>query len=98
MSLRYGTIPVVRATGGLADTIVDYKPSGKGTGFVFKPYDAVMLAKTVKRAIEAFHDKPAWTELVDRALRTDFSWNASARKYVELYKQAIEVARPARAA
>ncbi len=90
MSLRYGTIPVVRATGGLADTISDFTArSGKGNGFVFEEYDASAMLDAVKRAVETFQDGDAWEKLVVRALTSDFSWNNSARKYVELYRQAL---------
>jgi starch synthase len=90
MSLRYGTIPVVRATGGLADTISDYSArSGKGNGFVFEEYDAAAMLEAVRRAVETFQDGDAWKRLVERALNSDFSWNSSAKKYVELYRQAL---------
>jgi len=89
ISLRYGTLPIVRATGGLADTISDYDPrTGKGNGFVFKEYDPEALLKTIQRAVETFRDKAQWEPLVLRALQSDFSWTNSARKYVEFYRQA----------
>jgi starch synthase len=90
MSLRYGTIPIVRATGGLADTILDYNRSPKkGNGFAFDEYSADALLQTVKRAVGTFADKARWAALVSRALQSDFSWTSSARKYVELYRQAL---------
>ena len=89
-SLRYGTIPVVRATGGLADTIADFKPeSGKGTGFVFKQYSAEALLEAIKRAVAQFGDAEAWSGLVANAMAADFSWSASAKHYIDLYDRAL---------
>jgi starch synthase len=99
MSLRYGTIPVVRATGGLADTVVDFHAAkGKGNGFVFAEYDAAALLHTVERAVETFGDKAAWASLVATAMRSDYSWTSSARKYIALYRQAQSAGRLADAA
>jgi starch synthase len=90
-SLRYGTVPIVRRTGGLADTIDNYDPrTGEGTGFVFKDYEASELLNTVKLALEVYKDKKAWTKLMQSGMSRDFSWQASAKKYVELYRKAIE--------
>jgi starch synthase len=90
ISLAYGTIPLVRATGGLADTIQDYNPETRtGTGFVFSNYSGADLFQTVKRAVEAYQNKPDWSALVKNALHADFSWDASAKKYSELYLQLI---------
>ena len=89
-SLRYGTIPIVRATGGLADTIADYKPvSGKGTGFVFKQYSAEALLESVKRAVAQFGDPDAWGGLVANAMAADYSWASSAKHYIALYNRAL---------
>jgi starch synthase len=86
-SLRYGTIPIVRATGGLDDTIEDYDPAtGNGTGFKFHQYDAEELLKAIGRAITVFANKPAWRKIMKQAMQKDFSWEASAKKYVTLYK------------
>jgi starch synthase len=90
MSLRYGTVPIVRATGGLADTITDFNPkTGRGVGFVFREYSPDALLATIRRAVEAFQDKEQWKALVQRGMTTDYSWNSSARKYVDLYQQAL---------
>jgi len=94
MSLRYGTIPIVRATGGLADTIVDYRP-GKGTGFVFRDYCTGAMMGAVRRAVGVFADRQEWAGLVQRALRADFSWTSSARRYAALYREAVAAARGA---
>lgn len=89
-SLRYGTVPVVRKTGGLADTIDQYDPeTGKGTGFVFKEYDAAELLGTIKLALGAYKDKKAWSSLMRNGMAKDFSWAASAEKYRQLYHRAI---------
>ncbi|HPD61409.1 MAG TPA: glycogen synthase GlgA [Thermodesulfobacteriota bacterium] len=89
-SLKYGTIPIVRATGGLDDTIQEFNPiSGKGTGFKFKNYEANELLKTIKKALAIYHDKVKWTKLIRNAMKADFSWKMSAKKYVELYRKAL---------
>jgi starch synthase len=89
MSLRYGTIPLVRATGGLADTIQDYAPGGKGNGFVFSDYSSEALFQTVERAVAVYQRKAAWAALVKRAMSQDFSWTHSARGYEALYRRAV---------
>lgn len=83
-SLRYGTVPVVRATGGLADTVVDASVRERGTGFVFEDYSAEDLARAIERALEAYGDG-CWGEVQRRGMRGDFSWWASAEAYAELY-------------
>lgn len=90
-SLRYGTIPIVRATGGLADTIrdVDEDPQG-GNGFVFKEYRAAKMLAAIERAVRAFRDRMLWQGLVNRAMEADFSWTRSAEKYRQLYQRALE--------
>jgi starch synthase len=88
-SIRYGTIPVVRATGGLADTIHEYK-NGKGNGFLFEKYDAGAFLKAVKRALKLFKNREEWVKLIRSAMAYDYSWAVSAKKYVELYKTVIK--------
>ena len=89
-SLKYGTIPIVRATGGLADTIQDFDPeTGRGTGFVFQEYSAKAMLEAVRRALEVYQDKTVWTKLMKSAMRQDFSWQVAAKKYVALYKKLI---------
>lgn len=89
-AMRYGCIPVVRKTGGLADTVEDLDiVKGKGTGFIFTEYDRWALFSQLVRAYENFHHPKVWRELVKRAMTTDFSWGASARRYAELYRKAI---------
>jgi len=90
IALRYGTIPVVRATGGLADTIRDYDPVAQsGNGFRFGPYDAWQFFAAVVRAAENFRHPTVWTWLVQHAMKEDVSWSRSAQKYVQLYVAAI---------
>jgi len=86
-SLAYGTIPVVRETGGLADTVKRYSEKNKeGTGFVFKEYDAKEFFAEIKRAIKVYHDKESWNKIIRSAMKEDFSWHSSAKKYIDLYK------------
>ena len=90
IGMRYGTIPVVRATGGLVDTVADYDPrADTGTGFVFDEYDSWALFGAVVRAAEAFRHAGDWDRLVRRAMAHDVSWARSAQRYVELYRTAL---------
>jgi starch synthase len=85
-SLRYGTVPVVRAVGGLDDTIEEHDAAaGTGNGFKFEPYTGAALYDAVKRALDAYRKRPAWRALMARGMAQDFSWDASARKYAALY-------------
>ncbi len=86
-SLKYGTVPVVRDTGGLADTVIKYdEKTGEGNGFMFKKYDVQELLKELKRAIKIYSDKKTWHKIMKAGMKSDFSWNLSAKKYVDLYK------------
>ena len=102
-SLRYGTIPVVRAVGGLNDTVIDYldddtvaghgdrdgKPkAATGTGFKFKEYTGKALVKSVERSLKVFFDKGSWRALRRRAMAEDFSWDSSVERYMKLYEMA----------
>jgi starch synthase len=90
IAMRYGSIPVVRKTGGLADTVDPYDPMTKsGTGFLFEEYDSMAFAIQLSMALEAYRHRDSWNELVKRAMSKDFTWGASARRYVELYNKAI---------
>lgn len=90
-SLRYGTIPIVRATGGLDDTIEDYDlESGNGTGFKFSRYDATELMRAIERAVAVYANKPAWRKMMKQGMQKDFSWESSARKYIALYKNVLK--------
>jgi starch synthase len=92
-SLRYGTVPIVRATGGLADTITDATDAaladGSANGFSFEPYDAQALTATLWRAQNLFQNKPAWQRLIETGMRQDWSWQRSAVEYQELYRRAL---------
>ena len=88
IALRYGTIPIVRETGGLKDTVTD-SGDGEGNGFTFKAYNAHDMAHTVHRAIEGYSNKEGWSILVDRAMRCDNSWGKSANEYIKLYKSIL---------
>ncbi len=93
ISLKYGTIPVARKTGGLADTITDFDGDEKrGNGFVFEEPTSVALGRAVRRALTVYRRKEIWRGLVERAMRADHSWERSAREYVELYNKARRVA------
>ena len=92
-SLKYGTVPIVRETGGLADTIVDATAeniaAGTANGFTFLEYDAATLERTVTRACDTFRQRPeAWQQLVSAGMQQDWSWSRSARRYAELFAQA----------
>ena len=88
-SLRYGTIPIVRKTGGLADTVTEYK-NGKGNGFVFDKYESAEFLKAIKRALKLYQNREEWIKLIRLAMSYDYSWTVSAKKYVELYKSLIK--------
>jgi starch synthase len=86
-SLVYGTVPLVRETGGLADTVHKFNDkTGEGTGFMFKSYDSAALLKELNRALKTFEDKKTWNRIMKNGMKSDFSWNSSAKKYLELYK------------
>jgi starch synthase len=89
--LKYGTIPIVRKTGGLADTVVDEQADkSKGNGFVFEKYASSEMLKAISRAMALYKTKDSWRRLILKAMSCDFSWEASARKYIELYQRALE--------
>ena len=89
-ALKYGTIPIVRAVGGLEDTVEDYDPQNdQGTGFKFKEYEWEKLFQTIQRALAVFRDKPRWKRLIQRAMNQDFSWEKSASQYESLYQKAM---------
>ena len=91
IAMRYGGVPVVRSVGGLADTVEEYDPNtGSGNGFTFKNYDPWEFFAAIVRAIELYRFKDAWRVLQQRCMAADHSWATSARRYVEVYRQAIE--------
>lgn len=91
-SLRYGTIPVVRYTGGLADTVKEYDPKTKdGNGFGFREYDAAHLLEAIARAVYYFkNERDDWLRIIKNAMNTDVSWDKSARQYVKIYQEALK--------
>lgn len=90
ISFKYGTIPVARKTGGLADTVVDYDAKKEtGNGFVFEKFTADAMLKAITRATQAFEDQDKWRRLCREVMEYDFSWEASAKKYMALYEQVI---------
>ncbi len=92
-SLNYGTVPIVRKTGGLADTVRDYHEFyQQGNGFSFQEYTPLALYLTVRRALDVYRDRKTWREIMKRGMKADFSWRASAKRYLELYEKAM--ARP----
>ena len=97
ISLRYGTIPVVRAVGGLATTVRDVdRDARRGNGFAFKPYEAAAFADALQRALHRYRaDGEPWMALRVRAMREDHSWTASAKRYVEMYSAASKARRAA---
>jgi starch synthase len=88
-SLKYGTIPVVRATGGLEDTI-DEQPFGGGNGFKFWGYSAAALMDALERALDTFKNKDEWTQMMRRGMAQDFSWENPAHEYVRVYERVIQ--------
>ena len=92
IAMRYGAIPVVRKTGGLADTVQNLDNDlSHGSGFVFKDYSAKALVFAVRKAVAAYGNKPAWEEVIRRVMAEDFSWADPAEKYESLYKKALEL-------
>jgi starch synthase len=91
IAMCYGAVPVVRHTGGLADTVVPLTPDLKeGYGFVFRDYLPDSLIATVRAAVKAYYSKESWHQVMERIMRLDFSWRASAAKYEAAYKQALK--------
>ena len=90
-SLKYGTIPIVRATGGLTDTVTDATPenlaAGKATGFTFVPYAPAAFAEAVRRCLQIYREEPdAWRQLQQTGMTQDWSWRRSAAEYDRLYR------------
>ena len=96
-SMRYGTVPIVRRVGGLADTVCDVSSAtsaaNTATGFVFEEHSASALVEAVKRAVTAFRDHALWSRLMQVGMRQDFSWTRSARAYVQVYERALAAAK-----
>ena len=89
IALKYGAIPIVRATGGLEDTIIGY-PMDNGDGFKFWNYSPYAMMDCIRYALDIYKDKKDWQQLIKNAMNADFSWNKSAQKYVEAYEDALK--------
>lgn len=88
ISFRFGTVPLVRETGGLADTVKEFDPkTGAGTGFVFKEYTSKAFLEAVDRALAVFSNRKLWSKLMKNGMKLDFSWRTSAKQYVALYEK-----------
>jgi starch synthase len=91
IAMRYGCVPVARATGGLRDTILDYQESPESTGFLFKKASSPALAGALRRALKVYNDRDAWSSLQKRGMSQDFSWERSAREYLKLYQSIVKI-------
>lgn len=89
VALRYGSIPIVRETGGLRDSVRD-SGDGEGNGFVFSSYNAHDMLHSIKRSVEGYADKKGWAILVKRAMESDNSWGKSANEYIRMYKEVLK--------
>lgn len=90
-SMRYGTVPIVRETGGLKDTVIPYNMyTGEGTGFTFANYNAHEMKDAVVRAIQVYQDRDKWRKLVKSCMSQDFSWDHSALQYMQLYNMILD--------
>jgi len=92
LAMRYGMLPIVRETGGLADTVINYdnRDADMGTGFVFQWEESQAVLGTLRWAIQTYHQRPdAWRRLQRRAMEQDFSWSNSAQQYIAMYRRAI---------
>jgi starch synthase len=88
-SLRYGTVPVVRAVGGLDDTVEDFDGHRRGTGFKFKDYQPTAMMTALRRALDVFRDARAWRGIVERGMAEDHSWDSSAEQYERLFDRLL---------
>ncbi len=89
-SMKYGTVPIVRAVGGLHDSVKEFDPvKGTGNGFRFESYEPKALIEAVRKALKIYKDKEKWTKLMKNCMKEDFSWEKSAKKYIKLYELAI---------
>lgn len=87
-SLKYGTVPIVHGTGGLADSIIDYFTNlEKGTGFIFRPFEEKALLEAIRGALEVFNSKSKWKQIQKRGMEKEFSWTIAAKQYLKLYQR-----------
>jgi starch synthase len=93
-ALKYGTVPIVRGTGGLDDTIEQFDPdSGEGTGFKFVAYEAEAFLEQIKKAMRLFEDGRGWMKVIKNGMQSDFSWDRSAQEYISVYEKARKAAK-----
>jgi starch synthase len=93
-SMRYGTVPLVRAVGGLVDTVRPYNSkTGQGTGFLFSDYSPPALLEALQRALDVYRQPRVWQRLQRNGMKKDFSWDRSAAEYVKVYKRVIAARR-----
>jgi starch synthase len=97
IGMRYGAVPIVRRTGGLADTVTDASDGERGTGFLFGPFEPEALGQALERARGVYSASRPWRDLQRRGMHADFSWSRSARDYVSLYERALAYRREATA-
>jgi starch synthase len=90
-AMRYGAVPVVRATGGLRDTVDDHTEASPGTGFRFEEFTSAALLSAVARALDCFQDPGAWQGVMRRAMARDFSWERAATAYEDVYRRAVDL-------
>ena len=91
IAMRYGSVPIVRETGGLKDTVPAFNPVEKtGRGFTFKTYNAYDMLDAIRRAVGTYYQKDEWSAVVNNAMSGDYSWKTSAKEYVELYKELLK--------
>ena len=91
-SFRYATVPVVRGTGGLEETVRPFSPSDfEGNGFVFKEYTSAAMLAALREALEYYHQPKIWKKILSEGMKEDFSWDNSARRYMNLYKSALDI-------
>ncbi len=89
-AMRYGTVPVIHAIGGMADRIKPYSPdTGKGTGFIYEEFKAKSMLKALDQAVRLFKDHKAWSQLIKACMREDLSWQNPAKKYIQLYSRCL---------
>lgn len=90
IAMKYGTVPIVRAVGGLRDTVIQYDPQkDTGNGYLFQNYNAHEMAHTIYLACQTYKDKEKWTKLAKRAMKTNFSWDTAAQQYITVYERAL---------
>lgn len=91
IAMRYGTVPICRATGGLADTVIDADSASDGTGFLFSSYDTEAFLRAIGRALASWNSPNLWNRIILNCMKVDFSWSKSSREYANLYLELLGV-------